>query len=304
MLNDAEVTDVSTRFYFSLESDIYNLSFDGVLFEGAFQGVLNGNGHILSYTSNAVQTTNITSQTTNTGLIPRLNTEDDGITYNIGLSLFETVSGYINNLQIIANYTSTSVLTENVIFAGLAIATGAEGNVTDVSIRGMTSDIAVYNGTERQTVATYAGLVGFNNGRILRGSVAGDIVVSDENTSGVQNIFVGGIAYTSLGNIESATLRGHISLDLQNSGGGQHQVAGIAITSTGTLTIEDNFASQSASVTVGGVAGNSHIVYLAGIAVYARGSVRYPSTLPNLISTTEITDLHSSNGIIDTGIGG
>lgn len=304
LLNDAEVTDVSTRFYFSLESDIYNLSFDGVLFEGAFQGVLNGNGHILSYTSNAIQTTNITSQTTNAGLIPRLNTEDDGITYNIGLSLFETVSGYINNLQIIANYTSTSVLTENALFAGLAIANGAEGNITDVTIRGMTSDVAVYNGTERQTVATYAGLVGFNNGRILRGSVAGDIVVSDENTSGVQNIFVGGIAYTSLGNIESATLRGHISLDLQNSGGGQHQVAGIAITSMGMLTIEDNFTSQSASVTVGGVAGNSHIVYLAGIAVYARGSVRCPSTLPELISATEITDLYSSNGIIDTGIGG
>lgn len=212
-----------------------------------------------------------TTQTASDGQITSLNTGDNGISFQKGLALFEKVSGNISNLTINATYTSSSVLRDNTLFAGLAIENSSSGIITDVAISGMASTVAVQNVTDTQTVAVYAGLVAFNNGRILRGSVVGDIEISDRNTEGVQNIFVGGISYTSRGIIEECKLSGNLTLDLENIGGGRHQVAGIAVTTMGTF--QNNVIESNCKVTANGVSENSHAVYIAGFAVFARGTV-------------------------------
>lgn len=268
-----EVTDDSTRYSFRLNTDIPNLNFDGVLFGGEFAGNLDGGAHTISYTSKALSTNNLTTtQTASDGVITSLNIGDNGISFQKGLALFEKVSGNISNLTINASYTSSSVLRDNTLFAGLAIENSSSGIITDVAISGMASTVAVQNVTDTRTVAVYAGLVAFNNGSILRGSVVGDIEISDRNTEGVQNIFVGGISYTSRGIIEECKLSGNLTLDLEYiKGGGSHQVAGIAVTTMGTF--QNNVIESNCKVTANGVGENSHTVYIAGFAVFARGTV-------------------------------
>ena len=191
------------------------------------------------------------------------------------------------------------MLRDNTLFAGLAIENSASAIISDVAISGMTSTVAVQNVTEAQTVAVYAGLVAFNNGRILRGSVTGDIEISDRNTMGVQNIFVGGISYTSLGIIENSTLSGNITLDLENTGGGRHQVAGIAVTTTGTF--QNNTIGNNSKVTANGVSGNSHTVYIAGFAVYARGTVSGNTRVDGCTVVNNIKNPKRDDYIYDTG---
>ena len=298
-----EVTDDSTRYSFRLDADILNLTFDGILFSGEFAGNLDGGTHTISYTSNALSTNNLTSsQTASVGQITSLNTGDNGISFRKGLALFERVSGNISNLIINATYSSSSVLRDNTLFAGLTIENSASAIISDVAISGMTSTVAVQNVTEAQTVAVYAGLVAFNNGRILRGSVTGDIEISDRNTTGVQNIFVGGISYTSLGIIENSTLSGNITLDLENTGGGRHQVAGIAVTTTGTF--QNNTIGNNSKVTANGVSGNSHTVYIAGFAVYARGTVSGNTPVTDCTVVNNITGATRNDYICNTGVTG
>ncbi len=301
-LEDGEmVTDDSTRYTFRLDADILDLTFDGILFTGEFAGNIIGGGHTISYTANAVATNNLSAaQTASDGQITSLNTGDNGISFRKGLSLFETISGNISNLIISANYTSSSVLRDNTLFSGLAIENMSSAVISDVSISGMISSVAVQNATEYQTVAVYAGLVAFNNGRILRGSVTGDILVTDANTTGVQNIFVGGISYTSLGIIENSTISGNITLDLESTGGGQQQIAGIAVTTTGTL--QNNSIAEGGVISAIGVSGNSHTAYIGGIAVYARGTVSGNTYYENCTVATDIGNAIRNDNICNTGL--
>lgn len=295
------MTDDSTRYTFSLNVDISDLTFDGILFTGEFSGNIIGGGHTISYTANAVATNNLSAtQTASVGQITSLNTGDNGISFRKGLSLFETISGNISSLTINANYISSTVLRDNTLFSGLAIENMASAVVSDVAISGITSSVAVQNATEYQTVAVYAGLVAFNNGRILRGSVTGDIYVTDANTTGVQNIFVGGISYTSLGIIENSTISGNITLNLDSTGGGQQQVAGIAVTTTGTL--QNNSISEGSVISATGVSGNSHTVYIGGIAVYARGTVSGNTYYENCTVATDIGNAIRNDNICNTGL--
>ena len=302
---DEEVTDGSTRYSFRLNTDILNLDFEGILFSGEFAGNLDGGDHTISYTANAPSGYNLTTdQIVNVGQITSLNTGDNGISFRKGLALFERTSGNISNLTVNATYNSSTVLRDNTLFAGLTIENLSSAIISGVSISGMASTVAVQNATETQTVAVYAGLVAFNNGRMSNNNVTGEIEVSDRNTTGVQNIFVGGITYTNLGIVENCVLSGDITLDLVSTGSGRYQVAGIAVTTGTSGTFQNNNIDIDSKVTVRGVVGNSHTVYIGGLAVYARGTVSGNTTISGCTVTENITNPSRNDNICNTGVTG
>lgn len=300
LLNGESTTDESDNYTFRIDADILDLNFNDILFPGEFSGDIIGGGHTISYTANAVSSNNISSQTVSVGQITGLNTGDSGIAFTRGLSLFEKISGNITNLKISAIFNASAVINANTLFAGLAIENMSSAIIQDVEIESITSTAAVQNNA-RQTVAVYAGIVAFNNGRVRNSKVSGSIEVSDANAMGVQNIFVGGISYTSLGTIENCSLEGSVILNLTNTGGGKHQVAGITVTSTGTL--QNNTISTGSVVRATGVSGNSHIVYIGGIAVYAAtGTVSGNTSFENCTEAVDIYSAIRSDNICNTGI--
>ena len=273
-LSDGEEKTEDDRYNFLLNADITGLTFDGILFSGDFTGNIVGNGHTITYTANAPTGTNLSSSLfVEDGAITRFNTSDSrGFEFRTGVALFERVTGSLSNFTVNATFNSSMSIDRNTLFAGLTIVNMSTARIDGVNVSGLSTTASVYS-TIEQTVAVYAGLVAFNNGEIVGSKVTGDIVATDANYSGVQNIFVAGVVYNSTGVIRGCALEGNVVLDLQNTGGGQHQVAGIAVTTTRAGEFENNSIGANSKIEAKGVDGNSHKVYIAGFAVYARGTI-------------------------------
>ena len=93
-------------------------------------------------------------------------------------------------------------------------------------------------------------------------------------------------------------MNGNINLNLQYGVSSTNQIAGIVVTSTGTLS--GNTVNESSTITVSASSStNSHVVYAAGIAVYARGTVNNDPAYTGCVSVTNISEgnAHTSDGI-------
>ena len=107
-----------------------------------------------------------------------------------------------------------------------------------------------------------------------------------------------------MGIVENCVLSGDITLDLVSTGSGRYQVAGIAVTTGTSGTFQNNNIDIDSKVTVRGVVGNSHTVYIGGLAVYARGTVSGNTTISGCTVTENITNPSRNDNICNTGVTG
>ena len=298
------VDDESAVYYFNITSDIdiSAESFEGILFKGVFTGVISGRQSsgaksVITYSAEnvATLTSNIEVRVGQVVSVVNLGTST---TYSAGAGLFEILSAgsSISNLTIIPTISGgTSNVTQNAIIAGLAVANN--GEISSVEVQGLNTNLVV-NSARNSLVGVYAGLVGINNstGSISSSSFAGNISLTDGGVQ--QNFFIGGLCFTNYGRLTSNNLNGNINLNLQYGVSSTNQIAGIVVTSTGTLS--GNTVNESSTITVSASSStNSHVVYAAGIAVYARGTVNNDQAYTGCVSVTNISEgnAHTSDGI-------
>ena len=221
-------------------------------------------------------------------------------TYSYGAGLFEILSAgaSISNLTVAPTINRGAAnVTQNAIIAGLAVVNN--GEIFSVNVQGLNTNLIV-NSARNSLVGAYAGLVGINNstGSISNSSFEGNISLSDAGVQ--QNFFVGGLCFTNYGRLTNNSLNGNISLDLQYDVSSTNQIAGIVVTSNGTLS--GNTVAENSTVTASSSSStNSHVVYAAGIAIYARGTISNEPAHTGCVSVTNISEenSHTSDGIFN-----
>ena len=277
--NGVETQDEESIFYFQLGENILDLTFDGILFKGTFEGNLNGNSKIVSYAASYSQNLEMqalsTRETVRIGKLTGITTGNSA-DYDYGLSIFETIgnNASVSSLTLNANFASGSNVTNNILVSGLAIINN--GSVARVNISSFSSNLVVYSRSGGR-IGAYAGLVSVNRGMLSSCAINGNIAFSDTQNGQTQNqyFYVGGFVYTNYGNISSCVLNANITLNISNTGDStktKHQIAGITVTSTSSSTLTGNSigrtdADETYKVIFNAGELNRDEVYVAGIAV-------------------------------------
>ena len=289
------------KYYFELNQNI-SLTFDGILFKGTFEGVLNGKGFNVEYV--ATKTTELSSEIiVNKGQIGPV-ANQAYISFARGAALFETVdkNAQISNLNISATYGTVNVLVpSNALISGLAIKNS--GNIENVNLISFKNNFygrAVT--TEAKNVLAFSGIAGVNSGlaaNIKECSILTNIEVSDNAT--VQHIFVGGISYI---NTDNATIsncvagQANFNADATDSRivvsysqtYGYVQIAGITVTCYGANLRGNTNNMDIAFVGPQTSASNYLKVYTAGITCYRAGT----GTIENNVNGDHV-DFTASN---------
>ena len=299
------------RFYFEIKSKSnLNIQFEeeqGILFKGTFDGILRGNDSTINFTTKSVEklTSNVVIKD---GVVKSLESGQSTTTFSYGISLFENIgaNSSISNLTITPNFTANEVITTHALISGLAI--NNRGTITNVSIGGMTSNLVVFKSTE-SLIGAYSGIVSVNSGTISSCSINGDIILSDTSSvSGeekvyAENFFVGGICYTNYREIRNCVLRANISLSIGSNMMTTHQLAGFAVTSTETGTLSNNQieanAGETYKVQITCLTTNQCRAYVAGIAVYGKGSINNNVSNEGCAVANNVTEPYIANDIVE-----
>ncbi len=268
-----------TQYYFELSNDISLLSedaFNGVLFSGAFSGVLNGNNNTIEYLSNNAQILS-NSITISEGNVLGATANDTSTTFNCGAALFEETSAEsrIESLNIKAHFGSGATpVTNHALIAALAIKN--QGVVSDVNLVGYDSNL--YGAGAPRKVMAYGGIVGINYGsvaQIANCETLTNIQINDLGQN--QLIFVGGIAYANLfGGLIEECVAGSEAENYQISVVCQAvndiiQIAGVVVTNSATSKLNNDTNHLTLSVT-SQTSGTITSAYLGGIACYGKGT--------------------------------
>ena len=184
--------------YFDILADIdlTNKPFNGVLFKGTFEGVVNGNGHKITYKVTATDELTY-SVYVDTGFVKSPISDVNSTTFLYGASLFERTStnSSISNLRIDADYSdeNTVLISVHSLMAGLAISN--YGMISNIELVGFNTNFSGYNPTSRPMMV-YSGIVSQNIGEQATVSncfVSTDMIIADNGSS--QVIFASGIAF-------------------------------------------------------------------------------------------------------------
>ena len=223
--------------------------------------------------------------------------------------MFESLSSNasISNLIIKPNFTSAEIITQHVLVAGLVI--NNRGTITNVSVDGMTSNLVIYRSTQ-SLIGAYSGIASINSGTISSCNITGDIALTDTNAVGnnasqayAQNFFIGGICYTNYREIRNCILEANITLTVGSNMMTTHQIAGISVTSTETGTLANNQIATSAGetykVTITCTNSNQCRAYVAGLAVYGKGSISGNTTNEGCAVANNVTEAHVVTDIYD-----
>lgn len=298
------------RFYFNITNGL-NITFNddqGIYFKGDFEGVIQGNSNLITYTSKAVEAlTNYID--VRDGTIKSLESGQSSTRFSYGIGLFESLSSNasISNLIIKPNFTSAEIITQHVLVAGLVI--NNRGTITNVSVNGMTSNLVIYRSTQ-SLIGAYSGIASINSGTISSCNITGDIALTDTNAVGnnasqayAQNFFIGGICYTNYREIRNCILEANITLTVGSNMMTTHQIAGISVTSTETGTLANNQIATSAGetykVTITCTNSNQCRAYVAGLAVYGKGSISGNTTNEGCAVANNVTEAHVVTDIYD-----
>ena len=274
------------QYYFSLESSLVlsekgnaETYVDGILFTGEFDGIINGNGNTITYTSKGVSRLSqgiLISE----GYVLGPSTESS-TTFNYGSALFEKLSGSssISNLNIDVTYgDSGTILSTHSLVAGLAITNN--GKLDNINLVGFENNFVGYVAPNTRIMMIYSGIVSKNEGgvaTISNSSVKTSMIVNDGNQS--QVIFVSGIAYINFATIEDCSVGGNeeenysIYVTLQVGLSAETvQVAGVVITNSTSAILRN--CSNYFDITVECTrAQNQATVYIAGVADYGKGTL-------------------------------
>ena len=277
----AEISGDGNQYYFSLSNDITlvgNDATDGILFNGAFEGVLNGNSRTITYL--ATKTDTLTeSIVVSEGNVVGATNYDSSTTFTRGAALFEKLSSQasVTNLNISAIFAEVATAAPNhSLVAALAIMNN--GQISNVTLTGFSSKL--FGDGASKVVMAYGGLVAINSentGKISNSKVLANIKLDDQDEP--QLIFVGGIAYANLaGGLIEACVVGddNTTYEISVTCGAPNdtvQVAGIAVTNSTSSTIQ-NCVNKANLVVNSEVDVSSNItqVYIAGIACYGKGT--------------------------------
>ncbi len=184
--------------YFDILADIdlSNMPFTGVLFKGTFEGVVNGNGHKITYKVTATDALTY-SVYVDTGFVKSPTAGVNSTTFLYGASLFErtSINSSISNLRIDADYSDekTVLISVHSLIAGLAISN--YGMISNVELVGFNTNFSGYNANSRPMMV-YSGIVSQNIGEQATVSncfVSTDMIIEDKGSS--QVIFASGIAF-------------------------------------------------------------------------------------------------------------
>lgn len=259
-------------FNFKLTNNINIEEVAGICFKGEFQGIVEGNGYTISYTS-----TSIAALTTSFTIASGYITTQENVKFDNGTALFETLTAtaVFRNLNISAHYEKEDDrnLNKNTAFAGLAITN--YGQISNVNVVEFESDfIAAATNVVKMI---YAGIVSVNRGNsalIKNCNNLADITINTGGESGLS--CVAGIVSYNIAKIEncaagSATITNTFKVE-GTRGSVKAYVAGIAtINHSQNAVIKD--CENYANITVAATNGNAWSVYLAGITDFNNGDL-------------------------------
>lgn len=292
-----------TQYYFSLENSLMLVdenAFEGILFDGEFDGVFEGNSKTISYHS--TKTVRLSQNiAVEEGNVVKSSDFDFSHFYN-GAALFETLSenAEVKNLNISAKFGDsvlTTLVNNHAIISALAVEN--KGKVDNVKIVGFESGL--YGDSSSIVVMAYAGVAGVNNGtfaRISNSSVQTNITINDYQEA--QLIFFGGISFANLsgGVIEDCQVGSdneayQVTIVCQETSD-VVQLAGVVVTNSTTATVQRCVNNLDLSV-VSEPSSDTNItkVYIAGVACYGKGS-----TIDNVNEGTLLTTNISAGNLI------
>ncbi len=267
------------KYYFSIQNDItLSTALNGILFNGVFTGEIRGNRHILEYENSDISKFTVEDITVSEGNVVS-STDSSSTVISYGASIFENLSStaVVKDLDLkVTLKKRNSWVSRNSMISGLTITNS--GKIENVNLIEFTSDFVGYSGISTRIMMAYSGIASVNIGRdaIIAGcSMKTDMQFNDMNTA--QLIFVGGIAFSNHATIDNC-LSGDANSTKTISVTGLNesdviQLAGIVVTNANysTLTNCQNYANISASAQYGN---ENFVVYIAGIADYASGTVQ------------------------------
>lgn len=271
------------QFYFKLQSDIeITTNLKKVLFSGNFDGVIDGNDKLVTYTA---ETTGALSESVSVsiGNVIGPGTETS-MTYRYGIALFEKITSKasVKNLKLNVTYKSLTngqngilPISNNSLMAGLTISN--DGKIENVKLEGFKSDFCGYSAPGTRVVMIYSGISAINSGSAIISNcqVLTDISISDSEKS--QLIFVTGIAFTNYATISNCSfgterISGEEKILKVVCGANTStvQATGIAINNTGKIEKCTNYADIKVEYTK---ETNYAPVYLAGIVSLGAGTL-------------------------------
>lgn len=273
VFNNQTIEDAD-NFHFVLENDIVLTSVQGIVFAGEFSGVLNGDGHLLTYTCSNVQklSNNVTVSQSAINL-----TEDSNLTYTHGSAIFEnfSTSANVKNLKISATFgKKNSVKVQyHSLMAGLVIVNN--GRIENVQLDKFKNHFyGDFNDPKYRAFMTYSGLASINNSSAIISNCLANCDMKLLDLNSPQVISISGIVYHNYGTVEkciAGRLGQTIALecdDRRNS----FQMAGVAITNATTSAIitqcENNFKIEIKNWSSSTITG-----FMAGVVVLNKGEV-------------------------------
>ncbi|MDE6583047.1 MAG: hypothetical protein K2K31_00130 [Clostridia bacterium] len=278
--------------YFEILADIdlTDKPFTGVLFKGIFEGIINGNGHKISYKVTATDELTY-SVDVNTGFVKSPISGVNSTTFLYGASLFERTSTYssISNLRIDADYSDDKTVQISIhsLIAGLVISN--YGIINNVELVGFNTNFSGYNPQSRPMMV-YSGIASQNIGEqasISNCFVSTDMIIPDSGYS--QVIFASGIAFINQTNAKITNcMTGYsgytVDFDVANAIPTTNKIQVLSTASQNIIQIA-GICITNANGTISGCQNNLEIdvqgistalnctVYIAGLVDYQGGTM-------------------------------
>ncbi len=261
--------DEETRYYFSLEpegDDGLQLDFSGIYVDGAFDGILLGNGNTVSFTSSGVERLDSTLDVRNTDTAISDGNETK-FSFKNATALFREIrqGAQIQNLHIKANFQSSATIQDRTLISAIAISNS--GVIEGVEIDEFSTNFVGYVASSTVLTMSYSGVVSVNRGTLKNCKFNAQTEIQDSGRA--QNIFFAGLVYTNYATLEDCSTAETASLKmvLSATGASGIQIAGIAISNIGgNIKAENN-----ATISVNATKSNSMTCFAGGVVVLQKG---------------------------------
>lgn len=266
---------ISKKFYFKITQDItISEALVGCLLTGEFNGEIDGQDHIITYTASGVKEMSAT-KVVDVGHVKSAVSGGTSTNFKNGVALFEKIGsqGVIKNLKLDVTYTENQI-NRNAMMAGLAVFNN--GEVQGVDLVGFDNSFVAYAGGTK-LIMVYAGIVAINEtttASISDCSVLTDMLFDDGGNQ--QFIFASGICFQNEATIENCSAgvdgegqRMRVVCQVRTD---TIQVAGIVVTVTTSGSVSGCANYMRISVE-SALDENFNIAYIGGIACYADGTM-------------------------------
>ncbi len=308
------------KYYFKIADDSEEIDLhdiEGILFEGTFNGELDGNNQTLKYVSSKTEELartggDITIASKDTAV--KLSTQITTLTYTQGSALFGAIgnNGVIKDLNLSIKFGKEGSgefvkISNHALISGLAITNS--GTVQNVNLTSFENKFYGDTGAggDSRTAMAYSGVVSINSGnaKITGCSVKTSIEIDDNNSA--QLIFVGGIVYTNYASVTSCTAGKQreesepepnvdkIQVTFKKSFGAM-QLSGIAVTNGSEATLSDCTNNMDIVIVVPDE--NSLQCYVAGIACLGQNMSNQQTNKNNgefQYDASKLTNVHKTD---------